>query len=88
METTYMGTFLTWIIIGGIAGWLASKVMNTDKSMGIMANIIVGVIGAFIGGVVFTFFGGGDFSGFNVYSLVVATVGSIILLAIVKAVRR
>lgn len=83
-----MGTILTWLIIGGIAGWLASKVMKTDKSMGILANIVVGVIGAFIGGFVFSLLGGSDFTGFNVYSLLVATVGSIILLAIVKAIRK
>ena len=43
-------SFLGWIIIGGLAGWIASKFMGTDKDQGVIANIIVGVIGAFIGG--------------------------------------
>lgn len=78
---------LSWIILGGIAGWLASMIMKTDQSMGIGANIIVGIIGAMIGGFVFSIFGGNDVTGFNLYSLLVAVVGSVILLAIVKAFR-
>lgn len=78
---------LSWIIIGGLAGWIASMVMDTDKSMGIFANIIVGVIGGLIGGFLVSLFGGAGMTGFNVWSLVVAVLGSIILLAIVKAVR-
>lgn len=83
-----MLSILTWIIIGGLAGWIASKIMKTDKSMGIFANIIVGVIGAFIGGFVFSLFGGAGFTGFNIYSFLVALVGAVILLAIVKAIRK
>jgi uncharacterized membrane protein YeaQ/YmgE (transglycosylase-associated protein family) len=78
---------LSWIIIGGLAGWIASLVMNTDKSMGLMANIIVGIIGGLIGGFLVSLFGGAGITGFNVWSLVVAVLGSIILLGIVKAVR-
>ena len=78
---------LSWIILGGIAGWIASMVMGTDKSMGILANIFVGVIGALIGGFIVSLFGGEGVNGFNVWSLVVAVLGSIILLWIVKAVR-
>jgi len=78
---------LSWIIIGGLAGWIASMIMNTDKSMGMMANIIVGIIGGLIGGFIVSIFGGAGMTGFNVWSLVVAVLGSIVLLAIVKAVR-
>ena len=78
---------LSWIILGGIAGWLASMVMKTDQSMGILANIIVGIVGALIGGFVFSMFGGSDVTGLNLYSLLVAFIGSVILLAIVKAFR-
>ncbi|HEX6462285.1 MAG TPA: GlsB/YeaQ/YmgE family stress response membrane protein [Candidatus Saccharimonadales bacterium] len=77
-----------WLIIGGLAGWIASKIMKTDQSMGIMANIIVGIIGAFIGGFVLNVLGGPGVQDFDIYSLLVATLGSIILLAIVKALRR
>lgn len=79
---------LLWIILGGIAGWLASIVMKTNESMGLLANIVVGIIGAFIGGYVFNMLGGGDVNGFNLYSLLVATIGAIILLGIVRLFTR
>ncbi len=80
--------FIGWIILGGLAGWIASMIAKTDESMGVLANIIVGIIGAFIGGFVFSLFGGEGVNGFNIYSFVVALVGAVILLAIVKAVKR
>ena len=78
---------ISWIVIGGLAGWISSMIMDTDKSMGVMANIVVGIIGGLIGGFVVSIFGGAGMTGFNVWSLVVAVIGSIILLAIVKAAR-
>jgi uncharacterized membrane protein YeaQ/YmgE (transglycosylase-associated protein family) len=78
---------LSWIIIGGLAGWIASMVMSTDKSMGMFANIVVGIIGGLIGGFLVSLFGGSGMTGFNIWSLLVAVLGSIVLLAIVKAVR-
>lgn len=80
--------FLTWIILGGLAGWIASMFAKTNESMGIFANIVVGIIGAFIGGFVFELFGASDVNGLNLYSLLVATVGAFILLTIVKMFRR
>lgn len=77
-----------WIILGGIAGWLASIVMKTNESMGILANVVVGIVGAFIGGFIFSLFGGEGVNEFNIYSLIVATIGAIVLLWIVKAFRR
>jgi len=79
---------LGWIILGGLAGWVASMVMKTDKSMGVFANIIVGIVGALIGGFIVSLVGGEGVTGFNVWSFLVALLGSIILLAIVKAARR
>ena len=73
-----------WIILGGIAGWLASHIAGTDKSMGIIANIVVGVVGALLGGWFFSLVGGTGISGFNVWSLFVALIGSVILLGIVR----
>lgn len=77
-----------WIVLGGLAGWIASMVQKTDASMGIFANIVVGIIGAFIGGFVFSLFGADGVNGFNLYSFLVAIVGALILLGIVKAVKR
>lgn len=82
-----MGIIL-WIIFGALAGWIASMIMKTNEGQGAIANIIVGIIGAFIGGFVFNLFGADDVTGFNVYSLIVAVVGSVILLAVMKALRR
>lgn len=48
-----MGTIIAWIIIGGLAGWIASKIMKRDAQMGIGANIVAGVVGAFIVGWIF-----------------------------------
>lgn len=70
----------SWLILGGIAGWLASIVAGTNARQGLIGNIVVGIIGAFLGGFVFTKLGGTDITGFNLYSLGVATVGGVILL--------
>ena len=76
-----------WIILGGIAGWLASIIMKTNEEQGLLGNIVVGVIGGLIGGFVFNLIGGEGVNGFNIYSLIVAVIGAVILLAIYKAVR-
>lgn len=77
-----------WIIFGGIVGWLASIIMKTDAEMGIGANIVVGILGALLGGWIVTLFGGPGVTGFNVTSFIVAILGSIILLGIVRGFRR
>jgi uncharacterized membrane protein YeaQ/YmgE (transglycosylase-associated protein family) len=80
--------FIAWAILGGLAGWIASMIMGTNERQGCFLNIIVGVIGAFVGGFVMSFFGGQGVTGFNIPSLLVAIIGSVILLWIVKALRR
>ncbi|OGJ70818.1 hypothetical protein A3G69_01000, partial [Candidatus Peribacteria bacterium RIFCSPLOWO2_12_FULL_53_10] len=60
---------LAWVVLGGIAGWLASLVMNTDASQGILANIVVGILGALLGGWLFGMMGGSGITGFNLWSL-------------------
>ncbi|MCR4325338.1 MAG: GlsB/YeaQ/YmgE family stress response membrane protein [Patescibacteria group bacterium] len=81
-----MGT-IAFLVLGGVAGWLASLVMHTDERQGIILNVIVGVVGAFIGGFLFNMFGGSGVTGFNVYSLLVATLGAVILIWLVKVIR-
>ncbi len=75
-----------WIVLGGLAGWIASKLMGANKSMGLVANVVVGIVGALIGGFVFNLIGGADITGFNLWSLFVAVIGSVILLGVVKMI--
>ena len=81
-------SFLGWIIIGGLAGWVASKFMGTDAEQGVLANVIVGVIGAFLGGFVMNMIGGQGITGFNIWSFLVALLGAVILLWIIRLLRR
>lgn len=74
--------FFGWIILGALSGWIASKIMNRDKQMGGCANIVVGVIGGSIGGWIGNQLGWGGIHSFSLYSLAMAIVGSVILLAI------
>jgi uncharacterized membrane protein YeaQ/YmgE (transglycosylase-associated protein family) len=84
-----MINIVLWIAFGALAGWIASLIMGTDKNQGAVANIVVGIIGAFLGGFILSVITGDDgISGFNFTSLIVAIIGSVILLAIVKAIRR
>ncbi len=77
------------LIVGGIAGWLASKVMNRDASMGIFLNIVVGCVGSVIGNLVANRFGiAGSVQEFSLTGLAVAFVGAVILLAIVNLIQR
>lgn len=78
---------LSWIIVGGVAGWLAGLIMKGSGS-GILMNIIIGIIGAFIGGLIMNLIGNVGVTGFNIWSLLVAVVGSIVLLGIVGLFRR
>ncbi len=74
---------LSWVIVGGVAGWLASMVVGANQRMGLIANIVVGVIGAFIGGFIMNAMGYGSVNGLNFWSIFVAFVGSVVLLLII-----
>ncbi|MBU1293100.1 GlsB/YeaQ/YmgE family stress response membrane protein [Patescibacteria group bacterium] len=80
--------FLIWIIFGALAGWIASMIMKTNGQQGLLLDIIVGIVGAVLGGWIMNFFGEGGVDGFNLYSFLVAILGAVVLLAIVKMVRR
>ena len=80
---------IAWLIVGGLAGWIASMIMGKNEQMGLVANIIVGIIGAFIGGFVMNVLGGnGDMTGINIASIFVAVLGSVILLGILKLIKK
>lgn len=80
--------FLVWIVFGALAGWIASIIMNKNKQMGAIANIVVGIVGAFIGGFIMDFIGVEVETGFNLPSLLVAILGAVVLLFIVGLIRR
>jgi uncharacterized membrane protein YeaQ/YmgE (transglycosylase-associated protein family) len=82
-----MGIIL-FLILGGISGWLASLVMKTDGEQGVLLNILVGCAGALIGGFVFNQVGEVGVTGFNLWSILVAFIGAVLLLAVVKLFRR
>lgn len=82
-----MGIIL-WIIFGGIVGWVASLIMKTDEQQGIVLNVITGVVGAIIGGWIMSFFGHSGVGSFNLYSFLVALLGAVVLISIVKALRK
>jgi uncharacterized membrane protein YeaQ/YmgE (transglycosylase-associated protein family) len=82
---------IIWLVVGGLLGWVASKIMNTDAQQGIVLNVVVGIIGAVLGGFVITpLLGQGTINqgDFSVMGLVVSLVGAVILLAIVNLVTR
>lgn len=81
-----MLNILLWIVVGGLAGWIASMLMGTNRSQGVLADVILGILGAFVGGLIMNVLGFAGFSGFNVYSLVVATVGAVVLIALRRAI--
>ena len=81
-------SLLAWIIVGGLAGWIASLLMNTSAEQGLVSNIIVGVLGALVGGLIFTSLGFGGIAGFSLYSLFVSVIGAVVLIGIYKAVAR
>lgn len=81
--------WLVALIVGGVAGWLASMVMNRDASMGIVMNIIVGCVGSVIGNLVANQFGyAGSVREFSFTGLIIALLGAVILLAVVNLVQR
>ena len=76
-------SILSWILLGLIAGFLGSKIVNSHGE-----GIVLGLFGAVAGGYLFSFFGGGRFTGLNLYSLLVATAGAILLLVVYHGIRR
>ncbi|MGI5222688.1 GlsB/YeaQ/YmgE family stress response membrane protein [Nocardia sp. CA-290969] len=77
-----------WIIIGGIAGWIASKIMKTDAQQGILLNIVVGIVGGLLGGFLLSVFGVDVESGGWWFSFFTCLLGAVILLFLVRLVVR
>ncbi|WP_080797395.1 GlsB/YeaQ/YmgE family stress response membrane protein [Arabiibacter massiliensis] len=75
-------SIIVWIVIGGLAGWIAGMIMKEQGSL--VKNIVVGIVGALVGGFIMSFFGAAGFTGFNLWSFVVALIGSVVLLAVIN----
>jgi uncharacterized membrane protein YeaQ/YmgE (transglycosylase-associated protein family) len=81
-------SWLAWLVVGAIAGWIASMIMKTNARQGLLIDIVVGIVGAFIGGFLFNQFGSAGITGFNIWSVFVAVVGAVVLLAIIRLLNR
>ncbi len=83
-------SIIIWLVMGGLVGWIASKIMGTDAQQGIILNVVVGIIGALIGGwLIGPMIGAGSINdGISIMSFIVSLVGAIILLAILSLFRR
>lgn len=77
-----------WIIIGGLAGWIGSKIMGTDAQMGVVLNIVVGIVGGLLGGFLLRGFGVDVQGGGLLFSFGTCLLGAVILLAIGKLITR
>ena len=78
---------ISWIILGAIAGWLANLISGTKEKKGCFFNIILGVVGAVVGGLVVNLLGGHGVTGLNIWSIIVATLGALIVIFLVKNIR-
>lgn len=80
-------SILAWIVLGLIAGFIASKLVNRTGG-NLVLDLILGVVGAFVGGFLFTEFGANGVTGLNLYSILVATIGAVVVLFIYHALAR
>lgn len=75
-------SWLGWIVLGALSGWIAKAIMKEEG--GLLKNIILGVIGAVVGGGIVQMLGGSDVNGFNIYSFVVAVLGAMLVIYVVR----
>jgi uncharacterized membrane protein YeaQ/YmgE (transglycosylase-associated protein family) len=80
-------SFLAWIVLGLLAGFIGSKIVN-KRGEGVVLDIVLGIVGAIVGGWLFNTFGSSGVTGLNLYSLLVAVIGSVVLLVVYHAIKR
>jgi uncharacterized membrane protein YeaQ/YmgE (transglycosylase-associated protein family) len=78
---------LSWIVLGAIAGWLASMIVNRSGE-GVFLDIVLGIVGALVGGWIFAALGTAGVTGLNIWSLVVSVIGSVVVLMLYHAFTR
>ena len=79
-------SIIAWIVLGLIAGFIGSKIVNKSGE-GLILDIILGIVGAVVGGWLFTFFGAAGVTGINLYSIFVAVIGSIVVLGVYHLIK-
>lgn len=79
---------IVWLVLGALAGWIASLIMGNNRSQGLIGDIILGIIGAFLGGFLFNLTGNAGVTGFNIWSVFVAVIGAVVALMIGRALSR
>jgi len=79
---------ISWIIVGGLAGWLSTKIITPKNKKGCFGNIILGIVGAFVGGFIVSKLGGTGVNELNIHGILVATLGAIIILWISKLISK
>lgn len=77
---------ILWIVLGAVAGWTADMIMKSAH--GVLEDVILGIIGAFVGGFIMNFFGQPGVTGFNIYSLIVAVVGAVVLIFLGRLIHK
>jgi uncharacterized membrane protein YeaQ/YmgE (transglycosylase-associated protein family) len=77
-------SIVSWVLLGLIAGFIGSKLVNS-QGQGLWLDIVLGIVGAIVGGFLFSIFGAEGITGFNIYSMIVAIVGSVVVLWIYHA---
>ena len=80
-------SFLAWIVLGLVAGFIGSKLVNKSGE-GLIRDILLGVVGAIVGGYLFNLFGASGVTGLNLYSVLVAVVGAVVFLVVYHAIFR
>lgn len=79
---------LSWLVVGAIAGWLAGQLVRGDEGLGIIGHIVLGIVGGLVGGFLAGALTGGDYiTGFNLTTIIVATIGAVITVIAVNAIR-
>jgi uncharacterized membrane protein YeaQ/YmgE (transglycosylase-associated protein family) len=78
-------SIIAWLVLGLIAGFIASKIVNKSGE-GVVVDIILGIVGAFVGGFLFSFVGATPITGFNIYSVIVAIIGAVVVLVLYHAI--
>ncbi len=78
-------SIIAWLVLGLIAGFIASKLVNKTGE-GLVLDIVLGIVGAFVGGFLFSFVGAEPITGFNIYSVIVAVIGAVVVLVLYHAI--